>query len=182
VSGQVGTLVELPFSDVERPLHAFQGPRGQWPEGPSEKKLLMRFLVVTPRLRIPCEELRFTYARSGGPGGQNVNKVNSKATLRWNVGTSGSVPEDVRAAVTLRCRRRMTSEGDLLVTSQRFRDAGRNAADCLEKLRRILVEVATPRKARKPTRPTTASKHRRLDQKRRTRRKKESRRPECWPS
>jgi len=142
----------------------------------------MRFLVVTPRLSIPWEELRFTYARSGGPGGQNVNKVNSKATLRWNVGVSASLPPNVRTALTLRCRRRMTSEGELLITSQRFRDAGRNAADCLEKLRRILLEVFAPPKVRKPTRPTTASKLRRLEQKRRTRRKKESRRPECWPS
>lgn len=142
----------------------------------------MRFLVVTPRLKIPCEELQFTYARSGGPGGQNVNKVNSKATLRWNVGASAALPANVRAALTLRCRRRISSEGDLLVTSQRFRDAGRNAADCLEKLRQILVAVATPPKARKPTRPTAASRVRRLEQKQRTRRKKESRRPEGWPS
>jgi len=142
----------------------------------------MRFLVITPQLRIPWDELHFTYARSGGPGGQNVNKVNSKATLRWNVGASEGLPLHVRDALALRCRRRMTSEGELLVTSQRFRDAGRNAADCLEKLRRILAEVAVPPKVRKPTRPTRASNVHRLEQKRHTRRKKESRRPEQWSS
>jgi len=141
----------------------------------------MRFLVVTPRLRIPCAELHFTYARSGGPGGQNVNKVSSKATLRWNLGASASLPPDVRAALELRCRRRISSEGDLLITSQRFRDAGRNTADCLEKLRQILAEVARPPKLRKSTRPTRASIGRRLEQKQRQRRKKESRR-EQWPS
>lgn len=141
----------------------------------------MRFLVVTPRLRIPWDELHFTYARSGGPGGQNVNKVSSKATLRWNVGASVSLPPEVRAALTLRCRRRMTSAGDLLVTSQRFRDAGRNATDCVEKLRRILAEVSRPPKVRKPTQPTRASSARRLDHKKRQGRKKEGRR-EQWSS
>ncbi len=141
----------------------------------------MRFLVVTPRLRVPWDELHFTYARSGGPGGQNVNKVSSKATLRWNVGASESLPPEMRATLALRWRRRINSQGDLLITSQRFRDAGRNAADCVERLRRILAEVARPPKPRKPTRPTRGSTVRRLDQKVRQRRKKESRR-EQWTS
>ena len=142
----------------------------------------MQLLVVTSHLKIPMGEFEFTFARSAGPGGQNVNKVNSKATLRWNVAASPSLTAQQRNALVLRARRRITTEGDLLVTSQRYRDAGRNTADCLEKLRQILVAVATPPKARKPTRPTAASRVRRLEQKQRTRRKKESRRPECWPS
>jgi ribosome-associated protein len=141
----------------------------------------MRFLTITPQLRIPWDEFHFTYARSGGPGGQNVNKVSSKAILRWNVTASEGLPPEIRAALALRWRRRINSEGDLLVASQRFRDAGRNAADCVERLRRILAEVARPPKPRKPTRPTRASVGRRLDQKVRQRRKKESRR-EQWSS
>jgi ribosome-associated protein len=132
-------------------------------------------LVVTAQLRIPLREFEFTFARSGGPGGQNVNKVNSKALLRWPVVRSPSVPDDVRRRLVARHRRRITAEGDLLVASQRFRDAGRNAADCLEKLREILAEAAAPVRPRKPTRPTRASIRRRIDDKRRKSQKKRGR-------
>lgn len=141
---------------------------------------LTRFLIVTPRLRIPLAEFRFTFSRSGGPGGQNVNKVNSKATLRWQVRGSPSLPVDLQVRVASRYRRRMTEHGELLVTSQRFRDAGRNSADCLDRLRQLLVDVATPPKARKPTRPSRASRARRLDEKRLKQRKKQSRQPGNW--
>jgi ribosome-associated protein len=132
-------------------------------------------LVVTAQLRIPLREFEFTFARSGGPGGQNVNKVNSKALLRWPVVRSPSVPDEVRRRLMARHRRRITAEGDLLLASQRFRDAGRNAADCLEKLRKILAEAAAPVRSRKPTRPTRASIRRRIDDKRRQSQKKRGR-------
>jgi ribosome-associated protein len=140
----------------------------------------MRLLVVNSRLRIPMDEFRVRYARSSGPGGQNVNKVNSKVTVRWMVPTSPSLPDGIRQAVLKRCRRRLTGKGELLITSQRFRDAPRNLADCLEKLRKIVAEATLPRKTRKPARPTKASIARRLDQKRIQARKKESRRAEPW--
>lgn len=133
-------------------------------------------LVVTPRLKIPLREFRFTFARSSGPGGQHVNKVNTKATLRWSVGSSSSLPEGVRQRFYARYRRRITSDGELVMTSQRFRDAGRNVADCLEKLRNMLAEVAVAPKRRKPTKPTAGSIRRRLEQKRRQSKKKDSRR------
>jgi len=132
-------------------------------------------LVVTPQLRIPLGEFQFTFARSGGPGGQNVNKVNTKAQLRWAVTTSPSLPEAVRQRLLAKCRRRITVEGDLLVVSQRFRDAGRNTADCLEKLRQLLADVAAPVRARRPTRPTRASVRRRIEDKRRHSQKKRHR-------
>jgi len=106
--------------------------------------------------------------------------VSSKAILRWNVRHSPSLSADRRAALEARCRRRLTAEGDLLISSQRFRDAGRNAADCLAKLRRILLAIAAPPKPRKATRPTRASAQRRLDRKRRRALKKRSRREEPW--
>lgn len=133
-------------------------------------------LVVTPKLQIPLREFRFTYSRSSGPGGQNVNKLNTKALLRWAMLKSPSLPEAVRQRLAAKFPRRITSEGDLLITSQRFRDAGRNTADCLEKLRGMLLEVAEPVRPRKPTRPTRASVHRRIENKRRCSQKKKQRR------
>ena len=119
-------------------------------------------LVITETLRIPLREISITFVRSSGPGGQNVNKVASKAVLRWGVVASPSVPEDVRRRLLAHNRRRISAEGDLVLTSQRFRDAGRNAADCLEKLRAMLRTAARPPKRRKPTRPTRGSIERRL--------------------
>jgi ribosome-associated protein len=132
-------------------------------------------LVVNERLSIPLREFHFGFARSSGPGGQNVNKVNSKAILRWAVATSPSLPEDIRQRLlTLYCRR-VSGAGTLLITSQRFRDAGRNVADCLEKLRRILAEVSESNPPRRPTVPTRGSVRRRLENKRAQSKKKQLR-------
>lgn len=133
-------------------------------------------LAVNSRIQIPLREFEFTFARSSGPGGQNVNKVSSKATLRWPVLTSPSLPEDVRQRLIARHRRQITTSGELIITSQRFRDAGRNTADCLEKLRQMLAEVAKPPTRRKPTKPTRGSVQRRLQTKRQQSQKKRQRR------
>jgi ribosome-associated protein len=134
-------------------------------------------LVVTRYIRIPLGEFEFTFSRSSGPGGQNVNKLNTKATLRWGVVRSPSLPEGVRRRLIEKLGRRVTTHGEWLVTSQRFRDAGRNVADCLEKVRRRIAEVAVPPAVRRPTRPTRASIRRRLEHKQRRSRTKRRRRP-----
>ncbi len=125
----------------------------------------MFMLIVNRRLRIPMREFSFRFARSGGPGGQRLNKASTKATLRWDVSRSPSLPEDVRGRLLARFRRRITREGELLLSSQRFRDQSRNVADCLEKLRAMIGEVAAPPKKRKSTKPTKASQERRLKEK-----------------
>lgn len=133
-------------------------------------------LVVNSRVRIPRSEFEFTFARSSGPGGQNVNKVNSKAILRWPVAASTSLPEEIRVRLASQQRRRMTREGDLLVVSQRYRDQGRNIEDCLEKLREMLVEAAARPVVRKKAKPTRGMIERRLKQKRELSSKKRERR------
>jgi len=125
-----------------------------------------RFLFVSPQLRVPLNELSFTFARSGGPGGQNVNKVNSKAVLRWRVLESPSLDERVRARFVEQNRHRITEAGDLVITSQRFRDQPKNIDDCCDKLRELLARAAAQPKRRKPTKPTAGSRRRRLSDKR----------------
>jgi ribosome-associated protein len=133
-------------------------------------------LSVTPQIQVPQDEFSFTFARSSGPGGQNVNKVNSKALLRWPVTTSPSLPDEVRLRFIQRYRRRMTDTGEVLVSSQRYRDQARNVDDCLEKLRAMILAVAQPPKPRKRTKPSRASRQRRLQAKRELSQKKQGRR------
>ncbi|MEK6248232.1 MAG: alternative ribosome rescue aminoacyl-tRNA hydrolase ArfB [Planctomycetales bacterium] len=132
-------------------------------------------LVVTPTLKIPLKELHFTFARSSGPGGQNVNKVNTKATLKWAVVRSTAMPASVRERFVATYPRRINKEGELILTSQRFRDQGRNVADCLEKLRLLLADIAVAPKRRKKTRRTKAANAQRLADKRARSEKKQRR-------
>ena len=135
-----------------------------------------RMLLVNPRIRIPDSEIEFTYVRSSGPGGQNVNKVNSKAVLRWAMVESASLPADVRARFLEKFKNRLTSTGDVIISSQRYRDQGRNANDALEKLGAMLAAVAVAPKKRRATRPTKASRVRREKAKQISSRKKQLRR------
>ena len=133
-------------------------------------------LEINERLRIPEEEFSWSFVRSGGPGGQNVNKVASKAVLRWNVVASPSVPDDIKARLQQQQRSRITSEGDLLFTSQRYRDQERNRLDCLEKLAGILRAASVVPKKRRKTKPSRGAKERRLAAKKRRSALKSSRR------
>jgi ribosome-associated protein len=131
---------------------------------------------ITDAIEIPEVELRFTFARSGGPGGQNVNKVASKAILHWNLAANGTLPADIKDRVRARARNRLTTEGMLIIQSQRYRDQPRNIEDCRAKLRALIVLVLAPPKKRTRTRPSRAAKRRRLEDKRHHAQRKAGRR------
>jgi len=134
-------------------------------------------LEVNERIQIPDSEFTFAFSRSSGPGGQNVNKVCSKALLTWDVTRSPSIPQDVRERFLIRFRRRINKEGMLLITSQRYRDQARNMQDCLSKLGELLLSVAVTPTKRKASAPSRGAKQRRLNDKHVRSDKKQSRRP-----
>ncbi len=131
---------------------------------------------VTANISIPRDELRFTYVRSSGPGGQNVNKTATKAVMRWDVAGTPSLPDDVRERFQAKYANRLTAGGELILTSQRYRDQARNTEDCIEKLKAMIQEVAEPPVQRKKRKPSRAAARRRLEEKRRISEKKQSRR------
>jgi ribosome-associated protein len=133
-------------------------------------------LYVNEELQIPFEEFDISYARSGGPGGQNVNKVSSKAVVRWLVTSTPSLPDPVRHRFIDKYSSRLTSTGELIITSQKFRDQPSNFEDCMEKLRAMIESVIAPPKPRRATKPSKAAKQRRLDGKQEMAQKKQSRR------
>lgn len=139
------------------------------------KILRMRY-STKDKIDLPTHEIEFSFARSSGKGGQNVNKVNSKAVLRWNLRKAQTLPEDVKSRFVNRFAHRITAEGDLLVQSQRFRDQEKNAKDCLDKLRRMLEIAWTPPKERVETKATHKSRQNRLKSKRKKSEKKQRRR------
>jgi ribosome-associated protein len=122
-------------------------------------------LVVSNNLWIPDSELRFSFARSSGPGGQNVNKVSSKAILHFDVRNSPSLPDDVRARFLDRYASRVTNAGEVVIHSEEFRDQPKNIQACCDKLKGLILAVLKPPKKRRPTKPSRGSKVRRLKDK-----------------
>ncbi len=133
-------------------------------------------MEITLAVHIPDGELNFTFARSGGPGGQNVNKVASKAILHWDLAANTSLPADVRERLRARQRRRITTEGELVIQGQHFRDQAKNIEDCRTRLREMILEVLFRPKARRPTKPSRGSKERRIAAKRQQAQRKIGRR------
>jgi ribosome-associated protein len=136
----------------------------------------MTDLHVNSRLAIPDKEIKISSARSSGPGGQNVNKVNSKITLRWSPAHCDELDPAWRRRFLARHSGRINREGQLVLHSERYRDQGRNLADVRQKLVNMLLECQSAPKTRKATRPTKGSQRRRLEQKRRQSQKKQGRR------
>jgi ribosome-associated protein len=127
----------------------------------------MRDLFVSPHLTIPAGELSLAFSRSGGPGGQNVNKVASAVELRWNVVRSAAISYGDRAWLLGQLRNRLTQDGDLVVTSTTTRDQLQNREDAADKLVQIVRAALHRPTPRRPTKPSRGSKRRRLDGKRR---------------
>lgn len=119
-------------------------------------------------LRLPLRAFAIRYSRSGGPGGQNVNKVETKATVRLDVARCPDIPEWIRPRLLEALAARLTRDGELVVSSERHRERPRNLAAALARTAELLREALRPRTPRKATQPTRASRERRLvDKKRR---------------
>lgn len=122
-------------------------------------------LVVNNQITIPRDELQFTFARSSGPGGQNVNKVNTKAVLHWSIYQSQSLPGAVRDRFARRFATRISDAGQVVIQSDTHRTQARNVSECLDRLRAMLLSVARPPTPRKKTKPSRAAKEKRLRRK-----------------
>lgn len=133
-------------------------------------------LRIAPRISLDESEINFRFVRASGPGGQNVNKVATAAELRFDVTSNLSLPSAVKHRLYALAGNRISRDGVLVISAQRFRTQERNRADALERLTGLLQRAATPPKKRIPTKPTRASKRHRLEGKRQLADKKRLRR------
>lgn len=132
-------------------------------------------IQIDDNLSIPDEEVTFTTSRSGGPGGQNVNKLETRVTLRFDLAGSSILSEEQKARLRERLATRITRDGVLLVTSQRHRTQGANRDAAAERFAELVRENLREEPPRKPSRPSRAARARRLDEKRRQGQRKRER-------
>ena len=136
----------------------------------------MADLIINARLTIPAKEIEILTARSSGPGGQNVNKVNSKVTLRWSPARCVGLSEAWRKRLVAKYGNRINRSGQIVLHSEKYRDQPRNLNDVRQKLMAILLETQSAPKKRRPTKPSKGSQRRRLESKAKQSVKKQNRR------
>lgn len=120
---------------------------------------------VTETIALDPDELQEQFIRSSGPGGQNVNKVASAVQLRFDIRNSPSLPDHVRERAEKLAGKRLSNDGVIVITADRYRVQERNREDAVQRLVALLAKAAEPVKPRRPTRPTAASRRRRLEDK-----------------
>lgn len=132
-------------------------------------------IPIDDHLAIPDEDVTFVTSRSGGPGGQNVNKLETRVTLRFDLAGSAALSEEQKLRLRERLATRITRDGILQITSQRHRTQGGNREAAVERFAELLRENLKEEEPRRKTRPSRAAKARRLDEKRRQSQRKRER-------
>lgn len=127
-------------------------------------------------LAIPASELQIDFVRASGAGGQNVNKVNTKAQLRWSVGASAGFSDQEKRKIKTSLANRINEKGEILLSSQETRSQAQNKQRIITRLHELVEKSLRPVAKRIPTKPTRASTHKRLESKRLTSKRKQARR------
>ena len=137
-------------------------------------------LIITPDVAIPDEEFEWKFIRSSGPGGQNVNKVASAVQLRFLLPNNTSLPVAARNSLRRLAGQKLIDDGSILISARSERSQEQNRRDALERLAELIRAAMIEPKIRKKTRPTRASKERRIDSKKRRGTTKQGRGTRTW--
>jgi ribosome-associated protein len=137
-------------------------------------------LELAPGITIPDGDLSFAFVRASGPGGQNVNKVSSAVQLRFDMAGSTALSDSVKNRLRALAGRRLTDDGAILIIARNQRSQEHNRREALERLTELVQRALVPPKPRKATKPTRASRERRLEHKTRQQQTKQRRRQVRW--